>query len=67
MPQTPQNCAYTEANIEAAMSAYRKDEYNSIRAAAEANSVPESTLRSRLSGRNTRVLGHRNTMILSVR
>jgi hypothetical protein len=46
--------AYTEADIQAAISAYNSDKELSIRAAACAHSIPYHTLRNRVSGRTSR-------------
>ena len=60
-----QGWAYSEADIQAAISAYNKTEYSSIRAAAHAFSVPYHTLRNRLAGRTSRSQAYENAQILS--
>ena len=54
-----------EANIQAALQAHQKGEYQSVRAAARAFSVPASTLRTRLAGTTSRSQAHESAQILS--
>jgi hypothetical protein len=61
----PQQHAYSEADIQAAILAYNTGEHSSIRAAARAFSVPYPTLRNRLSGRTSRLHAHETSQILS--
>ena len=55
-----------EANIQAAIKAYRLKEDLSVRGAANAFSVPRSlTLHARLAGRSSRSTAHEPAQILS--
>ena len=54
-----------EANIQAAILAFRANEYKSVHAAAIAFSVPDSTLRARIAGRASRSHAHETSQILS--
>ena len=49
-----------EANIQAALQGYQKGEYQSVRAAARAFSMPASTLRTRLAGTTSRLQAHKS-------
>src|SRR4051812_3040727 len=57
--------AYSEHDMQNALSAYRKGEYTSIRDAARAFNIPFTTLRERLAGRTTRHVAHESAQILS--
>ena len=54
-----------EANIQAAIQAYERNEYQSVRAAARAFSAPASTVHARLAGRLSRSHAHETAQILS--
>jgi len=54
-----------EANIQAAIQAYERNEYQSVRAAARAFSAPASTVHARLAGRLSRLHAHETAQILS--
>jgi hypothetical protein len=66
MARSSKQAAQIEANVQAAIAAYQGKEYNSVRAAALAFSVPASTLRARLAGRISRSQAHESTQILSI-
>ena len=55
-----------EAKIQEAIQAYQLKKFKSIRAAAAAFSVPESTVRGRLAGLKPHKTAHEQTQILSV-
>ena len=57
--------AHTEANIQSAISALEKNEFTSIRKAARAFNVPNTTLRNRMSRRTLRSNAHKSDQILS--
>jgi len=65
MDRSSKQAAEIEANIQAAITAYEKQEYKSVRAAALAFSVPASTLRARLAGTPSRSHAHESAQILS--
>ena len=56
---------YSEQDLSTAISAYRNKEFTSIRQCATAFSIPESTLRSRLSGGTSRSIAHESEQYLS--
>jgi hypothetical protein len=62
---TPRSLVYTEVDIQAAISAIKNREYTSIRQDATAFKVPYSTLRGRMSGRNSRAVAHETEQLLS--
>jgi len=53
--------AYTEAEIQKAILAYKNHEFTSIAGAAQAFQIPYSTLKHRVAGRTTRQKAHNNT------
>ena len=57
--------AYSEPDIQAAISAYQAKEHPSIRAAARAFSIPYHTLRSHLDKATSRSYAHESQQILS--
>jgi hypothetical protein len=57
--------AYSEADIQKAISALKNNEFRSIRKAAVAFNVPNTTLRGRMSGRTSRSTAHESEQILS--
>ncbi|GAB7336127.1 hypothetical protein MBLNU13_g08914t1 [Cladosporium sp. NU13] len=62
---TPSKPAYSEADIQNAISALRNNEYRSIRKAAVAFNVPNTTLQGRMSGRTSRSTAHESEQVLS--
>ncbi|KAM0710636.1 hypothetical protein Q7P35_001374 [Cladosporium inversicolor] len=62
---TPERLAYTEIDIQTAISAIKNKEFASIRKAAIAFNVLYPTLRSRMSGRNSRATAHEAEQLLS--
>lgn len=62
---TPRSLVYTEVDIQAAISAIKNREHTSIRQAATAFKVRYSTLRGRMSGRNSRAVAHETEQLLS--
>ena len=46
--------AYTEADIQKAILAYKNHEFTSLLAAAQAFNIPYSTIKHRVAGRTTR-------------
>jgi len=63
--QTPEKQVYSEADVQKAISAIKDNEYRSIRKAALAFNVPNTTLQGRLSGRKSRATGHETEQVLS--
>lgn len=62
---TPLKPAYSEAIIQKEISALRNNEYWSIRKAAIAFNVPNTTLQGRISGRTSRSTAHESEQVLS--
>ena len=65
MARLSKQAADIEANIQAAVKAYREEEFKSVRAAALAFSIPASTLQARLAGTTSRSRAHESAQILS--
>jgi hypothetical protein len=65
MARSSKRQAISEANVQAAILAYRKGEYTSIRATARTFNVSYATLHARLSGRTSRSHAHESAQILS--
>jgi len=57
--------AYSEADIQKAISALKNNEYRSIWKAAVAFNVPNTTLQGRMSGRTSRSTAHESEQVLS--
>ena len=55
----------SKPGVDAAVAAYRRGEFPSIRAAARAYNVAESSARDRYHGKPTRQQGHSHRQILS--
>jgi hypothetical protein len=57
--------AYSEADIQKAISALKNNEFRSIRKAAVAFNVLNTTFQGRMSGRTSRSIAHESEQILS--
>jgi len=57
--------AYTESDIQHAITAYRTGEFTSIRACSRAFNIPYPTLQHRIAGRLPRPISHEHRQILS--
>jgi len=62
---TPKKSVYTELDVQKAISAVKKRQYSSIRTAAAAFNIPNTMLRNRMSGRNSRATAHESEQLLS--
>ena len=64
MPRNASNKAYSEVNMQKAITKVTEQRSKSIRSATKANSVPKATLRNRLLGVLTRVCSYEHKQIL---